>query len=237
MDNIRTVSETKREFYNFFTKPISSIYRRFIEELLVEMHLLSVNADYQYNPIYALGVVTLFKKFMYGYQPDDHQDLIFDALCKSTGGDTKRYLEESDTILHEAEMLSVSDFKGNIVRLSQEEINEKLLWKSYYSIAENSKFKYSRLLAIGLYSLLEKISSDLVESKEEYNKAINQIANDLKLSSEKIQKDLEVYCGNLEKMQQLLTAIEDSLEFDRKKRISQKEENVLETSDDELKKE
>ena len=236
MDNIRTVSDTKREFYNFFTRPISSIYRRFIEELLVEMHLLSVNADYQYNPIYALGVVTLFRKFMHGYQPADHQDLIFDALCKSTGGDVKKYLEESNIILHEAEMLSISDFKENLTRSNQEEISEKLLWNSYYSIAKYPKFKYSRLLAIGLYSLLEKISSDLVENKEEYSKAIEQIANDLKLSSEKIQKDLEVYCGNLEKMQQLLTAIEDSLEFDRKKRISQKEENIPKVNDHELKK-
>ena len=237
MDNIRTVSETKREFYNFFTKPISSIYRRFIEELLVEMHLLSVNADYQYSPIYALGVVTLFEKFMYRYQPDDHQDLIFNALCKSTGGDTKQYRQESNTILNEAETLSISNFKEDFTKSAQEKVNDKLLWKSYYSIAQNPKFKYSRLLAIGLYSLLEKISSDLVESKEEYNKAIEQIANDLGLSSERIQKDIELYCSNLEKMQQLLIAIEDSLEFGRKKRISQQEEDTLKTNDNELKEE
>ena len=43
--NLKTVSDTKRSFYTHYNKPINSVYRRVVEELLVEMHLLSVNAD------------------------------------------------------------------------------------------------------------------------------------------------------------------------------------------------
>ncbi|HAX86545.1 MAG TPA: photosystem II biogenesis protein Psp29, partial [Cyanobacteria bacterium UBA11370] len=66
MNNVRTVSDTKRDFYNCHTRPINSIYRRVVEELMVEMHLLSVNVDFRYDPIYALGVVTSFNRFMQG---------------------------------------------------------------------------------------------------------------------------------------------------------------------------
>ena len=58
VDSVRTVSDTKREFYALHTRPIDSVYRRVIEELLVEMHLLSVNHDFQYDAVYALGVVS-----------------------------------------------------------------------------------------------------------------------------------------------------------------------------------
>ena len=70
MDTARTLSDTKRSFYTLHTRPINSIYRQVVEEMLVEMHLLSVNADFHYEPIYALGVVNSFDRFMQGYQPE-----------------------------------------------------------------------------------------------------------------------------------------------------------------------
>ncbi|MFM6220517.1 MAG: photosystem II biogenesis protein Psp29, partial [Dolichospermum sp.] len=57
MNNVRTVSDTKKTFYTLHTRPINTIYRRVVEELMVEMHLLSVNVDFSYDAIYALGVV------------------------------------------------------------------------------------------------------------------------------------------------------------------------------------
>jgi len=41
VNNVRTVSDTKRAFYTLHTRPINTIYRRVVEELIVEMHLLS----------------------------------------------------------------------------------------------------------------------------------------------------------------------------------------------------
>ena len=86
MDNVRTVSDTKRDFYQTHTRPINSLYRRVVEELMVEMHLLSVNADFTYNPVYALGVVSAFDRFMNGYRPEKDLESIFGALCRATGG-------------------------------------------------------------------------------------------------------------------------------------------------------
>jgi photosystem II biogenesis protein Psp29 len=80
VDKIRTVSDSKRDFYTRHTRPINSVYRCVVEELLVEMHLLSVNVDFHYDPIYALGVVTSFEKFMEGYRPG-RINRIFLMLC------------------------------------------------------------------------------------------------------------------------------------------------------------
>ncbi|MER3587246.1 MAG: photosystem II biogenesis protein Psp29, partial [Mastigocladus sp. ERB_26_1] len=77
MNNVRTVSDTKRTFHSLHTRPINTIYRRVVEELMVEMHLLAVNVDFSYNPIFALGVVTSFDRFMQGYQPESDRESIF----------------------------------------------------------------------------------------------------------------------------------------------------------------
>ena len=60
VNTVPTLSDTKRRFYKQHTRPISSIYRRFLEEMMVEMHLLWVNKTFVYDGIYALGVVTSF---------------------------------------------------------------------------------------------------------------------------------------------------------------------------------
>ncbi len=65
---------------------------------MVEMHLLSVNVDFSYNPIYALGVVTAFDRFMQGYQPPSDQESIFNALIKAEQDDPQRYRGDAERL-------------------------------------------------------------------------------------------------------------------------------------------
>ena len=220
MDNIRTVSDTKRKFYGYHTQPINSIYRRFVEELLVEMHLLSVNIDFSYDPIYALGVVTSFQRFMQGYSPESDKPSIFNALCQAVDGSSEKYHQEAEAILNEAKGLSIVDFKDKLTHVTDNQVGEGVLWGTFGAIAANPKFKYSLLLAIGLYTLLMEIDSDLLKDEEKRTETIKEVSEALKFSPEKLRKDLDLYRSNLDKMQQLLTVIEDSLEADRKKRAS-----------------
>ncbi|WP_107668631.1 photosystem II biogenesis protein Psp29 [Cyanothece sp. BG0011] len=228
MDNIRTVSDTKRKFYGYHTRPINSIYRRFVEELLVEMHLLSVNVDFNYDPIYALGVVTSFERFMQGYKPESDKTSIFNALCQAVDGNSEKYHQEAEALINEAKGLSITEFKD---KLGQEG-GEGILWGTCSAIAQNPKFKYSRLFGVGLYTLLMEIDPDLVKEEEKRNQTIKEVSEALQFSSDKLQKDLDLYRSNLDKMQQLLTVIEDTLEADRKKRMSQKLEKTAEPVDE-----
>ena len=50
---------------------------------MVEIHLLRVNQDFRYDPIFALGVVNTFDRFMEGYEPATDRDSIFNALCRA----------------------------------------------------------------------------------------------------------------------------------------------------------
>ncbi|MDJ0507887.1 MAG: photosystem II biogenesis protein Psp29 [Crocosphaera sp.] len=228
MDNIRTVSDTKRKFYSHHTRPVNSIYRRFVEELLVEMHLLSVNFDFNYDPIYALGVVTSFERFMQGYKPETDKGSIFEALCSAVDGNSDKYSQDAEAVLNEAKGLSIADLKEKLNHVATGETGEGILWGTCSAISQNPKFKYSRLFAVGLYTLLMEINPELVKDEEKRHQTINEVSVALNFSSEKLQKDLDLYRSNLDKMQQLLTVIEDTLEADRKKRSSKEAEKEAE---------
>ncbi|NEO28339.1 MAG: photosystem II biogenesis protein Psp29 [Kamptonema sp. SIO4C4] len=217
MDNVRTVSDTKRNFYTHHTRPINSIYRRVVEELMVEMHLLSVNVNFNYDPVYALGVVTSFDRFMLGYRPEKDQESIFNALCQSVEGDPGQYRHDAEQLKGLAERLSVEQLVSWNTALGAVD-GGQMLYDCFKAIAFNPNFKYSRLFAIGLYTLIEGADPEIVNNEEQRNSTLQTIGDSLKLPVEKMKQDLELYKENLEKLEQAKSVLEDVLSSDRKQR-------------------
>ncbi len=214
---MKTVSDSKRAFYASYPRPINSVYRRVIEELLVEMHLLSVNADFKPDPIYYLGIVTSFERLMQGYQPETDKEQIFNALCTSTDGDPEIYKSQAGILLSLAKDKSTAELLAWLANPTSED-NASYIIEPIRAIAANDNFKYSRLFAIGLYTLLEESDAKLMQDQDKRNEVIDTIAENFGISSDKTKKDLELYRSNLEKMSQLLKVIEDVLEASRKQR-------------------
>ncbi|MEG3437107.1 photosystem II biogenesis protein Psp29 [Pannus brasiliensis CCIBt3594] len=221
MDKVRTVSDSKRDFYTRHTRPINSVYRRVVEELLVEMHLLSVNVDFRYDPIYALGVVTSFEKFMEGYRPESDKPNVFDALCRAVGGDPETYRRDAESVLSPAKENSIDSL---LEQLQNPPADRNALVNTLLTVANEPKFKYSRLFAIGLYTILAEAQPEIIKEKEKREQVFTRFSEVLHLPAEKLQKDLDVYRGNLDKMDQLLKVIEDALEAERKKRQQKEQE-------------
>lgn len=184
---------------------------------MVEMHLLSVNANFRYDPIYALGTVTSFDRFMQGYRPERDLPSIFEALCRAIEGEAQQYRQDAERLKTLVEGVSVEEILSWSHSLSSHERGSEL-YECFKGIALNDKFKYSRLFAIGLYSLLEQLAPEAVKDETQCNQLLEPLCETLKLPTEKVQKDLELYRSNLEKMEQARAAIEDALQADRKQR-------------------
>ncbi|MGG6264757.1 photosystem II biogenesis protein Psp29 [Leptolyngbya sp. AN03gr2] len=225
MNSVRTVSDTKRSFYSLHTRPVNSIFRRVVEELMVEMHLLAVNTDFRYDPFYALGVVTTFDRFMQGYRPEADKDSIFNALCRSLESDPQQYRNDAQRVLSAA---SQNTWDTVLIPEKAGEFRELLS-----AIAANPKFKYSRLFAVGLYTAIETSSPDSVKDTTKLTEALKQVSQALNISEDKVQKDLELYRSNLEKMVQIQAVIADALEADRKKREERAQAKATEAPKDE----
>lgn len=216
MNTVRTVSDTKRAFYATHTRPINSIYRRVVEEMMVEMHLLSVNTDFSYDPIYALGIVTAFDRFMQGYRPEQDRQSIFNALCHALGQDAQQYRQDADRLLADAAHHTSSDFLTQLDQLGTTDNSD--LFAALKAIAENETFKYNRPFVIGLYRLLEQMNPDILKDEKQRNQSFEALATALKISGERIQKDLELYRSNLDKLTQAQQVMDDILKADRKKK-------------------
>lgn len=223
---MKTVSDSKRAFYAAYPRPINSVYRRVIEELLVEMHLLSVNADFKPDPIYYLGIVTSFERLMEGYKPEADKEKIFNALCTSTDGDPENYKHQAGTLLSLAKDKSPDELVNWICNPTAEG-DLGYITEPIKAIAENNNSKYSRLFGVGIYTLLEASDGDVVQNQEKRDAIVDTIAQNLGLPQEKMKKDLELYRGNLEKMTQLLKVLDDIVEASRKQREKREQEKKI----------
>lgn len=213
---VRTVSDAKRDFYSHHTRPINSIYRRVVDELMVEMHLLSVNVDFAYDPIYALGIVTTFDRFMVGYQPENDKASIFNALCRSINSTPEHYRGDAEALKASVSGMSLDDLKGQFENLSE---GGDGLRGTLATVANKEKFKYNRPFGVGLYTLVETAASeDALKEKETVEALFKDLASKLNISTDKLQKDVELYRSNLEKFAQAQEVMKDMLAADRKKR-------------------
>jgi photosystem II biogenesis protein Psp29 len=193
-----------------------------VEELMVEMHLLSVNVDFSYDAIYALGVVTTFDRFMDGYQPEQDKESIFLAICQAVEQDPQSYRQDASRLQTLAASLPAKDLITSLSQASP--LNQDAdLQKQLEAVAANSNFKYSRLFGVGLFALLVQSDPELVKNDEQRAEALKAISNGLHISEDKLIKDLELYSSNLEKMAQALIVMADILTADRKKRDALKQ--------------
>lgn len=207
MQNPRTVSDTKRAFYAAHTRPIHSIYRRFIEELLVEIHLLRVNVDFRYSPLFALGVVTAFDQFMEGYQPEGDRANIFHAFCVAEEMNPQQLKEDA---------ASWQQYQGRPLSQILDELNSGQPSAPLNSL--NHEGKYSRLHAVGLYAFLQELAGDLTTN---LNETLDQLAPVIQLPIEKVKRDLELYRSNLDKINQARSLMKELVEQERKRRAQE----------------
>ena len=79
-----TVSDSKKLFYEQFPYVIPGLYKRIVDEMLVELNLLNHQNEFTQNYLFCIGLTETFQELMKGYKPEKQLDLLFDALCSST---------------------------------------------------------------------------------------------------------------------------------------------------------
>ncbi|MFM7602708.1 MAG: photosystem II biogenesis protein Psp29 [Pseudanabaena sp.] len=220
MNTVRTVSDTKKDFYLAFPKPVNQVYRRVVDELLVEVHLLKVNQTFSYDAIFALGFVTTFDRFTVGYKPETDRFAVFHALCSAIQFDSDRVRQDAAT-LSDLATRSPQEIKPLLTDLDAS-INLEPLSGQLRTIANKENFKYSRLLGVGLYALLEISNPEDIADNTKREELIKLVGETLKFGSDRLIKDIDLYRSNLEKIEQARQMIADMVEAERKKR-TQKE--------------
>ena len=65
----------------------------------MQQHLMKYKRSYRYDPVFALGFVTIYDKLMEGYPSDEDRDAIFQAYIKALKEDPEQYRLEHCVII------------------------------------------------------------------------------------------------------------------------------------------
>ena len=198
-----TVSDSKRLFHEKFPYVIPGLYKRIVDEILVELNLLNHQNEFTQDYLFCIGLTETFKELMKGYQPKKHLDLLFESLCTSTNFEAKE--------INEISQKSQKEFKNK----TSNDILKLLIEKN------NTKLYPSRILNLAIYILISS-AQDLKEKDESgKNNMISDIFEKLNLSANKAEKDIGIYKSTISKMEQAKELIEELKTKDKKKEQKQ----------------
>ena len=194
-----TVSDSKKLFHEQFPYVIPSLYKRIVDEMLVELNLLNHQNEFMQDYLFCIGLTETFKELMKGYKPENHLDLLFESLCSSTNFEAKE--------INEISQKSQKEFNNK----TSNDILKLLIEKS------NSKLYPSRILNLGIYILISNSQDFKGKNETEINNIINDIFEKLKLSTNKAEKDIGIYKSSILKMEQAKELIEEQRIKNKKK--------------------
>ncbi|MFZ0408920.1 MAG: photosystem II biogenesis protein Psp29 [Cyanobium sp.] len=218
MSDAQTVADSKREFHSAFPHVISPLYRRMVDELLVELHLLSRQSGFVADPLFATGLVQVFDGFSRGYRPEQQRLPLFEALCRSSGFDATQLRQQRDQAIEAMGHHSVDEVKQWIE--NQGEGAPGPVAQALASI-RRSDFHYSRLMAVGLLSLLERAQGAEAMDPQALRSAAHELGEAMGLLRDRLDKDLSLYAANLEKLAQAVELLEETVAADRRRRERQ----------------
>ena len=194
-----TVSDSKKLFHEKFPYVIPGLYKRIVDEMLVELNLLNHQNEFTQDNLFCVGLTETFKELMKGYKPEKHLDLLFESLCSSANFEAKE--------INEISQKSQKEFNNK----KANEILKLLIEKS------NSKLYPSRILNLAIYILISNAQDIKEKDESKTNKMISDIFEKLNLSAIKAEKDIGIYKSSITKMEQAKELIEELRTKDKKK--------------------
>ena len=75
-----TVSDSKKLFHEKFPFVIPGLYKRIVDEMLVELNLLNHQSEFTQDYLFCVGLTETFKELMKGYKPEKHLELLFETF-------------------------------------------------------------------------------------------------------------------------------------------------------------
>ncbi|MFM7635247.1 MAG: photosystem II biogenesis protein Psp29 [Cyanobacteriota bacterium] len=216
-----TVADSKRAFHSAFPYVIAPLHRRMVDELLVELHLLSRQAGFLPDSLFACGLVQVFDSFSRGYRPEQHREPLLAALCSASGFDAAELRRRRDAAVAALGQHSVEDVKQWIEQAGDGA--PEPLAQALASI-RRPDFHYSRLMAVGLLSLLEQAQGADGMDPTTLRSYAHDLGAAMGLLRERLDKDLSLYASNLEKLAQAVELLEETVAAERRKRDRQQRE-------------
>ena len=209
------VADSTRAIHLAFPFVLAPLYRRVVDELLVELHLLSHQAGFELDALFSCGLIQVFDGFTKGYRPEQHREGLLAALCAASGFDAQQLRRQRD-----GAMAAMGHHSVEEVKLWVEQQGEGAPQPVAAALAgiRRPDFHYSRLMAVGLFSLLEQAQGADGMDPATLRTYAHDLGTAMGLLRDRLDKDINLYATNLEKLAQAVELMEETVAADRRKR-------------------
>jgi photosystem II biogenesis protein Psp29 len=215
-----TVADSKRAFHRAFPFVIAPLYRRMVDELLVELHLLSHQKGFRAEGLFAVGLIQVFESFSKGYRPEEQRHPLFEALCGSSGFSAADFENERQSMVAAVGHHSLEELSG---WLTSGGAGAPAPIADALNAVKQADFHYSRLAAVGLLTLLQQAAGADALEPAALRQSAHEIGEAMGLLKSRLDKDLSLYASNVEKMAQAVELMEETVAADRRRRERQLE--------------
>ena len=195
-----TVSDSKALFHEQFPFVIPNLYKRIVDEMLVELNLLNHQKEFTQDSYFCVGLSETFKELTNGYEPKEHLEKLFNALCNSTNFNPEEILKTSEDTITSHDKKSLDEILNQILKNSSD--------KTYYS----------RIMILGIYKIITLANNFKEEVDISKLEILTEVVNKLNLPLAKAEKDISIYKSNLKKFEQAKELLRETIKSEREKR-------------------
>lgn len=153
---VKTVAETFADFTKFAGRPINALFRNMVMELVTTTHLIVVDARFERDPIWSLGLSYSLDVLLENYPGENLRDGIKSAIYKSMDLDEEASVKEAKELLAWAEGKTKDDIK---IALTGE--GDSAIAETAKKAKGNDFWKYSQYFGIGLIRLMEAVDVEM----------------------------------------------------------------------------